>query len=204
MYRKKTPTHFLWKNYLKRLFDIILAIVSVIIFSPVIIVIGVVIKLKDGGNVIFSQERIGLKGKPFILYKFRTMRMNAETHRPQLWSKNDNRVTRLGAFLRGYHLDEFPQLWNVIRGDMSFVGYRPERKYFIDKIMENNSDYELLYEIRPGLFSEATLYNGYTNTMEKMLKRLEMDLDYLQKISCGYDLKIIFLTAFSILFGKKI
>lgn len=204
MYQKKVPTRSLWKNYLKRLFDIILAIISIIIFLPIIVVIGLMIRLEDGGCAIFSQERIGLKGKPFILYKFRTMRMNAEKNNPQLWCKNDDRVTRLGTFLRNYHLDEFPQLWNVIRGDMSFVGYRPERKYFIDQIMENNSDYELLYEIRPGLFSEATLYNGYTDTMEKMLKRLEMDLDYLQKISCGYDLKIILLTAFSIIFGKKI
>ena len=109
----------------------------------------------------------------------------------------------MGRFIRAHHLDELPQLWNVLRGDMSFVGYRPERKYFVDKIMEVNPDYELLYQTRPGLFSMATLYNGYTDTLDKMLERLRMDLEYLRNRSLWLDVKIIWLTAVSIITGKK-
>ena len=105
--------------------------------------------------------------------------------------------------MREHHLDELPQLWNVLKGEMSFVGPRPERKFFVDQIRAINPDYELLYRIRPGLFSPATLYNGYTDTMEKMLERLRMDLEYLRKRSLWLDVKIIFLTVYSILSGKK-
>jgi Sugar transferases involved in lipopolysaccharide synthesis len=110
----------------------------------------------------------------------------------------------LENFLRDHHLDEFPQLWNVFKGDMSFVGPRPERQFFIDQIMEYNQEYERLYAIRPGLFSKATLYNGYTDTMEKMLERLKYDLEYLDNQSFFLDIKIIALTSYSILTGKKI
>ena len=113
------------------------------------------------------------------------------------------RLTKIGAFIRAHHLDEFPQLWNVLKGEMAFVGPRPERKFFIDQIMEHNPDYARLYALRPGLFSYATLYNGYTDTMEKMLERLRLDLEYLDNYSLWFDVKIIFLTAFSIIFGKK-
>ncbi len=122
---------------------------------------------------------------------------------PALCQKHDKRLTRVGRFLREHHLDELPQLWNVLRGEMSFVGPRPERKFFIDKIMAVNPDYELLYQLRPGLFSPATLYNGYTDTMEKMLERLRMDLEYLRSRSLWLDVKIIYLTVASILSGKK-
>lgn len=156
------------------------------------------------GDIIYSQERIGYKGKPFMLYKFRSMRMDAERdNSPQLFTDGDSRLTRVGAFIRAHHLDEFPQLWNVIKGEMSFVGPRPERQFFIDQIMEHNPDYVRLYTVRPGLFSYATLYNGYTDTMEKMLERLRLDLKYLDNFSIFTDIKIIFLTAFSIIFGKK-
>ena len=117
--------------------------------------------------------------------------------------KDDSRLTRVGRFLREHHLDELPQLWNVVRGEMSFVGPRPERRYFVDKISALNPDYRLLYQLRPGLFSLATLYNGYTDTMEKMLERLRMDLDYLSRRSLWLDARIIWLTASSILSGKK-
>jgi lipopolysaccharide/colanic/teichoic acid biosynthesis glycosyltransferase len=111
-------------------------------------------------------------------------------------------MTRIGRFLRNHHLDELPQLWNVLKGDMSFVGYRPERLYYIRQIMERDARYERLYQIRPGITSMATLYNGYTDTMEKMLKRLEMDLYYLEHRSWKMDLKILWLTFFSIVFGR--
>lgn len=189
----------------KRCFDVIMSIISIILFFPIGIIIGFLIKKEDGGDVFFVQERIGKGGKPFILYKFRSMKLFSEKEGcPLLAKKGDKRLSHIGKFLREHHLDELPQLWNVLKGDMSFVGYRPERRFFIDKIMAVNSDYELLYNFRPGLFSNATLYNGYTDTMEKMLIRLEMDLDYLDKCSFWVDVQIIFKTTVSIFIGKKI
>lgn len=167
------------------------------------LIIWICIKLEDGGPAIFKQERIGYKGKPFTLYKFRSMIVEAERDGAQLYHSGDDRLTRVGRFIRDHHIDELPQLWNVLVGDMSFVGYRPERQVFIDQIMEHNPDYARLYAMRPGLFSMATLYNGYTDTMEKMLERLRMDLEYLEKCSFWLDMKIITLTALSILTGKK-
>ncbi|WP_081951804.1 sugar transferase [Porphyromonas sp. COT-239 OH1446] len=193
--------------YIKRLLDIVMATISMIVFSPVMLIIAIAIKREDPhGDIIYSQERIGYRGKPFTLYKFRSMRMDAELdNAPQLYlgEDEDPRLTKIGRFIRAHHLDEFPQLWNVLRGDMSFVGYRPERKFFIDQIIQQNPDYVRLYAMRPGLFSYATLYNGYTDTIEKMLERLRLDLEYLEKQSIFFDIKIIVLTAFSIIFGKK-
>ena len=190
---------------MKRLFDLVCVFFATIVFSPFIVAVYIAIKLEDGGPAIFKQERIGKGGKPFMLYKFRSMRVNAEKDgKPQLWSgEEDERLTKVGKFIRNHHLDELPQFWNIWKGDMSFVGYRPERQYFIDKIMAENPDYAKLYAMRPGVFSEATLYNGYTDTMEKMLKRLEMDLDYLKRQSLWLDIVIIFKTGVSILTGKK-
>ena len=129
---------------------------------------------------------------------------NAEASgQPQLCRKRDLRMTRIGRFLREHHLDELPQLWNVIKGEMSFVGPRPERPFYVDQIKAINPDYELLYKIRPGLFSEATLYNGYTDTMEKMLERLRLDLDYMGRRTLWSDAQIIWLTVYSLLSGKK-
>lgn len=190
----------------KRIFDVLLSLGSLVLFAPVMLIIYVLIKAEDpDGDVIYAQERVGLNGKPFKLYKFRSMYMNAEAlNTPQLYAgEDDPRLTKVGKFIRAHHLDEFPQLWNVLKGEMSFVGPRPERQYYIDQIMEHNPDYVKLYALRPGLFSYATLYNGYTDTMEKMLKRLEYDLQYLEDYSFGTDIKIIYLTSISIIFGKK-
>lgn len=190
---------------MKRLFDLVCVFFATIVFLPFFVAVYIAIKLEDGGPAIFKQERIGKGGKPFMLYKFRSMKVNAEKDgRPQLWSgEEDERLTKVGKFIRNHHLDELPQFWNIWKGDMSFVGYRPERQYFIDKIMAENPDYAKLYAMRPGVFSEATLYNGYTDTMEKMLKRLEMDLDYMKRQSIWLDIVIIFKTGVSILTGKK-
>ena len=190
----------------KRIFDVLLALVSLVLFAPVMLIIYVLIKKEDSdGDAIYAQERVGLNGKPFKLYKFRSMHMDAEAlNTPQLYAgEDDPRLTEVGKFIRAHHLDEFPQLWNVLKGEMSFVGPRPERQYYIDQIMEYNPDYAKLYVLRPGLFSYATLYNGYTDTMEKMLKRLDYDLQYLEDYSFGTDIKIIYLTSISIIFGKK-
>ena len=193
------------ERIIKRTFDFTLVLVSLVVFSPLIALIALMIKREEPkGDILYRQERIGYKGKPFMLYKFRSMRMDAERdNSPQLFTDGDSRLTRVGAFIRAHHLDEFPQLWNVLKGEMSFVGPRPERQFFIDQIMEHNPDYVRLYAVRPGLFSYATLYNGYTDTMEKMLERLRLDLRYLDNFSLFTDVKIIFLTAFSIIFGKK-
>ena len=194
-----------FERVIKRACDFVFALVSLLVFSPVMAVIAIMIKREDpSGDIIYRQERIGYKGKPFLLYKFRSMRMDAEAgNRPQLFTDGDSRLTKVGAFIRAHHLDEFPQLWNVIKGEMSFVGPRPERQFFIDQIMERNPDYVRLYTVRPGLFSYATLYNGYTDTIDKMLERLRHDLEYLDNYSLFTDIKIIFLTAFYIIFGKK-
>lgn len=188
----------------KRIFDVLGALVGLLVFSPIMLIVYVAIRLEDHGPAIFHQERLGYHGKTFILHKFRSMRMISEADgKPALCQKNDERLTRVGSFIRSHHLDEFPQLWNVLKGDMSFVGYRPERRYFVDRIMAVDPRYKQLYAMRPGLFSYATLYNGYTDTMEKMLERLRMDLDYLYTRSLWVDFKIVFLTTLFILTGKK-
>ena len=190
-------------NFIRRFFDIIISIICLIVFSPLFLICYIAIKIEDNGDAIFKQERIGQNGKPFNIYKFRSMKMEAEKHGPALCCDKDNRLTKTGRFLREHHIDELPQLWNVLKGDMAFVGPRPERKFFIDKIMEYDNRYKLLYQIRPGVTSYATLYNGYTNTMEKMLKRLELDLYYIEHRSLLMDLSILLKTFFSIIFGKK-
>ncbi len=160
------------------------------------------LKRQKNGPAIFSQERIGYGGRPFTIYKFRTL--STQEEEPQLVTVcDDSNSTKTERFLREHHLDELPQLWNVLRGDMSFVGPRPERKFYIDRIMLEDSRYELIYEMRPGLTSEATLYNGYTDTMEKMLRRLRMDIHYLEHRTLRLDLSIIIRTAASIISGKK-
>lgn len=188
---------------LKRTLDLVLTIFGIVIVAPFAAVVALLIKLDSPGPVFFSQQRVGKAGKPFALYKFRSMRVDAEKDGPQLSCKEDDRLTRVGGFMRRHHIDELPNLWNVLKGDMSIVGNRPERQCFIDEILKHDPSYVLLYKARPGIFSEATLYNGYTDTMEKMLRRLDMDLDYLHRCSFALDVKIIFLTVSSIIFGKK-
>ncbi len=193
-----------YSAFIKRSFDILCSIMGMIVLSPLFLIIYVAIKHEDGGGAIFKQVSAGYKGKEFTIYKFRSMSIDAEHEgSPLLCSDKDDRLTHTGNFLRSHHLDELPQLWNVLRGDMSFVGYRPERRYFINKISEHNPNYKKLFAMRPGLFSMATLYNGYTDTMEKMLTRLDMDLEYLANHSLWCDVKIIWLTAYSIISGKK-
>ncbi len=188
---------------LKRLTDICISAICLIIFSPLILLCYTLIKC-SGGKAFYSQERIGLNGKPFRIYKFRSMKADAEKNGEELLQiDNDPRLTRIGKFLRDHHLDELPQLWNVFKGDMAFVGPRPERKFYIDQIMERDPRYVYLYQVRPGVTSYATLYNGYTDTIEKMLRRLELDLYYLEHRSWWFDAKILLKTFLNIAFGKK-
>ena len=188
----------------KRIFDFIVAFVALIVFSPLFIICYFAVKHEDGGPAIFKQERIGRFGRPFYIYKFRSMRVDAEKNGPALYQhERDTRMTKVGRFLRVHHLDELPQLWNIVRGDMSFIGPRPERNFYIDQIMKLDPRYAYLYQIRPGVTSYATLYNGYTDTMEKMLKRLELDLYYLKHRSWWFDITILFKTFVNLAIGKK-
>ncbi len=192
------------QGWMKRLFDIIVSSLCIILFSPLFLICYILVLLGDSTPVIFKQERIGRFGKSFFIFKFRTMKTNCEEDGPSLIdNENDPHLTNTGRWLRSHHLDELPQLWNVLRGDMSFIGYRPERKFFIDQIMEHDPRYSLLYQIRPGVTSYATLYNGYTDTMEKMLKRLELDLYYLEHRSFWFDMKILWITFYHIIGGRK-
>lgn len=189
---------------MKRLIDCLLAAICLIVFSPLFLYCYIAIKREDGGPVIYKQARIGYHGKPFYIYKFRSMHTDAEEDGYHLFTGDeDERLTHIGKKLRDHHLDELPQLWNVLIGDMAFIGPRPERPYYIRQIMEIDSRYEQLYQIRPGVTSYATLYNGYTDTMEKMLRRLELDLYYLEHRSLRMDFQILFKTFISIVFGKK-
>ena len=179
-----------FERNVKRVGDCIIASILMMLFSPLFLVCYIAVKREDGGPVIFKQERIGRFGRPFYIYKFRSMRLDAEKKGPALYAGGkDKRLTKIGKFLREHHLDELPQLWNVFCGDMSFIGPRPERKFYIDKIMERDPRYRFLYQIRPGVTSYATLYNGYTDTIEKMLRRLRYDLFYLQHRSWWLDPK---------------
>ena len=189
----------------KRIFDCVAAFLAIIVFSPLYLICYLLIKREDGGPAIYKQERIGRFGRPFYIYKFRSMRMDAEKMGPQLshaGGDSDPRLTKVGKFIRSHHLDELPQLYNVFVGDMSFVGPRPERKFYIDQIMEYDKRYVYLYQIRPGVTSPATLYNGYTDTMAKMLSRLEYDLYYLGHRSWWLDISVLFKTFCRIVFGK--
>ena len=190
-------------RFIKRSFDVCVSGVLILIFSPLAAICALAIKLEDGSPVLYKQERIGKDGKPFNILKFRSMRIDAEADGAQLYSGDDDpRLTKVGHFLRVHHLDELPQLLNVFKGDMSFIGYRPEREYYIEQIMERNPRYKYLYQIRPGVTSYATLYNGYTDTIEKMLTRLDLDLYYLRHHSVAFDIKVLALTFLNIVSGK--
>ena len=187
---------------MKRFIDFIISALCLIVFSPLILACWLAIKL-SGGPAIYKQERIGLGGRPFYIYKFRSMVVDAEKEGEELLQHDDDpRLTHIGRFLRTHHLDELPQLWNVFIGDMAFVGPRPERQYYIDQIMLRDARYERLYALRPGITSYATLKNGYTDTIDKMLVRLEMDLYYLEHQSLWTDAKILWKTFADIVSGK--
>lgn len=193
----------LWGRCVKRLADIIFSLLGLLLASPLFLIISYALWRKKSGSIFFCQERVGYHGCTFVIYKFRTMVSDAESGKPRLCEQDDARLTPLGAWLRQRHLDELPQLWNVLKGDMSIVGPRPERRYFVDQIRAVNPDYDQLYQLRPGLFSWATLYNGYTDTLDKMLERLRLDLDYLHHWSPWLDIKIFFLTLWFLLSGRK-
>lgn len=187
---------------IKRFCDVIVSATAMVLLSPLYLVIALAVWFSSKGPVIYSQERIGRFGLPFRIYKFRTMIAGAEQDTPQLASDDDPRVTKVGHFLRKYRLDELPQLYNVFIGDMSLVGPRPEREFFINKIQEKAPYYCLLYKIRPGLTSWGPVKVGYTDTLEKMIRRLNYDIAYMENQSLYLDLKILFFTIGVLMNGK--
>ena len=187
---------------IKRAFDIVALLLAMLFLSPIYLLLSVLVAVTSHGPVIYCQERIGLHGKPFRILKFRTMYLNSEPDTPLLSRDNDPRITPVGHFMRKYRLDELPQMWNIFRGDMSIVGPRPERGYFIDQIVKEAPYYCLLYKIRPGLTSWGPIKVGYTDTIEKMVDRLNYDIMYMENMSIQLDLKILFFTIRVICDGK--
>ncbi|MBD5279820.1 MAG: sugar transferase [Bacteroides sp.] len=186
----------------KRLADVIFSALILVIFSPFYLILALLVKLDSNGSVIYSQERIGRMQRPFKIYKFRTMRSDAETSGPQLSEENDPRVTRVGKVLRKYRLDELPQFWNVLKGEMSIVGPRPERRYFIERIMRSAPYHALVYQVRPGITSWGMVKYGYASTVEQMVERTRYDLIYISNMSLYVDLKILIYTIKTVITGK--
>ena len=192
-----------WQAQIKRLFDIFTAIFLLVPFMPIWIIVAIIIKLADKGQVIFSQERIGRNGKPFIMYKFRSMYVDAERKSgPQWATENDPRITPFGKFLRKSRIDEIPQLFNVLKGEMSIVGPRPERKYFIDKLSKEIPWYVKRLKMKPGITGWAQVKHKYDETVEDVKIKVMYDLYYFENMSILLDLKIIFQTIMVVLTGK--
>lgn len=193
------------QDNLKRLFDCVVSAVSLVVLSPLFLAISIVVRRESPGGVIYRQDRVGYRNKPFTIYKFRTMRVDAEGDGvPRLSSDSDDRVTRSGRFMRKYRIDELPQFWNVLKGDMSLVGPRPERQYYIDKIIERAPFYTLLHQVRPGITSMGMVKFGYAKSVDEMIERMKYDLLYLENMSLMNDLKILAYTVETVLTGKGI
>lgn len=185
--------------FFKRAFDVSFSLAAIVLGMPIFLMLALLTMLTSRGPILFSQERIGKGGKPFLIYKFRSMYTNAECKGPCLAFNNDPRITPWGKFMRKLRLDELPQFFNVLKGDMSIVGPRPERKYYIDKIVEVAPQYKYLQYIKPGITSIGQIKFGYAENIDEMVKRLRFDLLYLKNISFSLDLKIILMTIMVIL-----
>ncbi len=191
-----------WEKNIKWLFDKLLSILLLVLSSPLLLYLAIRVKLSSDGPVFFSQERIGLHGQPFMIYKFRTMFLGAEANGPQLSSDDDSRITKVGRTLRKYRLDELPQFWNVLKGDMSFVGPRPERAYYIRQLIHHAPYYYLLHNVRPGITSWGMVRYGYASNLEEMKERLKYDWLYYENMSLQLDLAVLVYTVRTLIKGS--
>ncbi|MEX1002066.1 MAG: sugar transferase [Crocinitomicaceae bacterium] len=191
-----------WQFSTKRIIDLAVSAIALIALIPLYIVLAILVKTTSKGPVFFKQERVGKKGKKFKIIKFRTMVLHAEKDGPQLSSSNDERITKIGKFLRKSRLDEFPQFWNVLVGDMSLVGPRPERQYYIDLISEQDPQYLFLHKVRPGITSWGQVKFGYAENVEQMIQRMKYDLLYIRNMSLALDFKIMFYTIATVFKGS--
>jgi exopolysaccharide biosynthesis polyprenyl glycosylphosphotransferase len=191
-----------WQQSIKRVFDVLVSVVGIFVLLPVYLYVAIKVKLGSPGPIFYFQERIGYEGRPFKIYKFRTMYVDAERMGPQLSQVNDPRITPFGHVMRKYRLDELPQFWNILRGDMSIVGPRPERRYYIEQIEKIAPYYCLVYKVKPGLLSWGPIKIGYSDTVEKMVERLRYDIIYMDNMTLQTDIKILFYSVGVILKGK--
>jgi exopolysaccharide biosynthesis polyprenyl glycosylphosphotransferase len=193
-----------WQANMKQLIDIVVSALALIITSPLILVLSVGIKITSKGPVFYSHERIGRYGKPFHILKFRSMRLDAEKNGPELSSKEDSRLTNLGRFMRKYRLDEIPNFFNVLKGEMSLVGPRPERQFFIDQIIKKAPHYTHLHKVKPGITSWGQVKYGYAENVDQMIRRLRFDILYIENMSLFVDFKIMFYTILTIVRGRGV
>ena len=191
-----------WQYSVKRLMDILLSLLAMILLSPVFVITALIVKLTSPGPVFYAQERVGYRGKPFKMHKFRSMYVDAEAGGPALSKDDDPRITPFGRVMRKYRRDEIPQFYNVLRGTMSIVGPRPERQFFIDKIVERAPEYLLLQKVKPGITSWGQVKYGYAENVDEMVERLRYDLLYLENMSLATDIKILVYTVLIILQGR--